>query len=176
MKNYTSHTTTKMHDEIAESLRGEINVVLVSDAGTPGISDPGVMLIRKVRDEVPKATIVSIPGPSAIISALSISGFPSSEFTFYGFLPHKKGRETLLKKIAIAEHVVIVYESTHRLVKLLGELQKHVGERMIGIGKELTKMHEGFYEGTAQDLIELFTKNPAKTKGEVVVIVGPKEK
>lgn len=171
MKSYTSHSSDKLHNEIIESLRHEFNVVLVSDAGTPCISDPGVLLVRKVREELPGVSIVAIPGPSALISALSISGISASEFTFLGFLPHKKGRETALRRIAETNHPVVVYESTHRIVKLMNELDKWVENRKVGIAKEITKMHEGFFYGTPKELLSIFESEPAKTKGEFVVII-----
>lgn len=174
MKSYTSHSSEKLHFEIVESLKHEVNVVLVSDAGTPCISDPGVMLVKKVREEVPEASIVSIPGPSALVSALSISGISASEFTFLGFLPHKKGRETALRKIAETDHPVVMYESTHRIVKLLGELHKWAGDRKIGIAKEITKMYEDYFYGTPAELLLFFDEHPDKTKGEFVVIVDSK--
>lgn len=174
LKNYTSHTSEKLHEEIVESLNHEFNIVLVSDAGTPGISDPGVVLIRKIRDELPEATIVSVPGASAVIAALSISGFPSSEYTFLGFLPHKKGRETMFKRIMEVEHTVVLYESTHRILKLLVELQKWIGTRKVAIAKEITKMHERFIEGTPEEVKMSIEATPSLTKGEFVVLVGPK--
>lgn len=174
MKSYTSHSSDKLHNEVIESLKHEWNVVLVSDAGTPCISDPGVLLVKRVRNELPEASIVAIPGPSALVSALSISGISASEFTFLGFLPHKKGRETALKKIVEIEHPVVMYESTHRILKLLDELHKWVGDRNIGVAKEITKMHEGYFYGTALHLLEIFEKNKEKTKGEFVVIVDAK--
>lgn len=174
MKSYTSHTSDKLHAEILESLKHEWNVVLVSDAGTPGISDPGMMLVKKVREEVPEASIVAIPGPSAFVSALSISGISASEFTFLGFLPHKKGRETALRKIAELEHPVVMYESTHRILKLLEELHKWIGDRHVGIAKEITKIHEGYYHGTPSELLDFFETHKDKTKGEFVVIVDSK--
>jgi 16S rRNA (cytidine1402-2'-O)-methyltransferase len=175
MKSYTSHSSDKLHAEILESLKHEWNVVLVSDAGTPGISDPGMMLVKKVREEVPEASIVAIPGPSALVSALSISGISASEFTFLGFLPHKKGRETALRKIAEMEHPVVMYESTHRILKLLEELHKWIGTRNVGIAKEITKMHEGYFQGTPEELLSFFDAHKDKTKGEFVVIVDAKK-
>lgn len=173
MKSYTSHTSAKLHEEIVQSMKGEFRIALVSDAGTPCISDPGVVLVRKIRDEVPEANIVAIPGASALVSALSISGFSSSEFIFLGFLPNKKGRETALKKIASTESTVVLYESTHRILKLLGELTAHIGNRKIGIAKEITKMHERFIEGSSEEVAEVFAEDKSLTKGEFVVIVGP---
>ena len=174
MKSYTSHSSEKLHAEIIESLKHELNVVLVSDAGTPCISDPGVLLVKKVHEEAPEVSVVAIPGPSALVSALSISGVSASEFTFLGFLPHKKGRETALRKIVEIEHPVVMYESTNRILKLLQELDKWIGDRKVGIAKELTKIHEGYYQGTAKELLLFLEKNKDKQKGEFVVIVDKK--
>src|SRR3989344_5796773 len=100
------------------------NVALVTDAGTPGISDPGSMLVQKVREVLPDAKIESVPGPSALTGALSIAGVPVHDFVFLGFLPHKKGRETLFKEIAMSERTVVFYESPHRILKTLESLEK----------------------------------------------------
>ncbi len=175
MKSYTSHSSEKLHSEIIESLKHEMNVVLVSDAGTPCISDPGVLLVKKIREEAPEVSIVAVPGASALVSALSISGISASEFTFLGFLPHKKGRETALRKIADTEHPVVLYESTHRILKLLGELVKWTGERKVGIAKEITKMHEGYFYNTPAELLVFFETHTDKTKGEFVVILDAKK-
>lgn len=176
------------------------SVALVSDAGTPGISDPGAKLVsslvekfgsyrRKLKtsseaelQNIP--TIVTVPGPSALTAALSVAGVPASEFLFLGFLPHKKGRETLFKEIAASKRTIIFYESPHRILKTLESLQKHLGflgstsrrevepkERRITICRELTKIHEEVKSDSATELLEFFKNNPEKVKGEFVVIV-----
>ena len=155
-------------DEIVERLQTGERLVFVTDAGTPGVSDPGGRLVKGVRDALPNAKIEAIPGPSALTAALSIAGLDSPEFTFLGFLPHKKGRQTALKKIMESEIDVILYESPHRILKLLKEL----GDRSLTIGRELTKMHEEIVTGTATEVAQSLTTRDA-VRGEFVVIVHP---
>ena len=114
------------------------------------------------------------PGPSAVISALSASGLPSSDFLFLGFLPHKKGRETLFKEIALSKRTAVFYESPHRILKTLESLKKHLDDkRTIVIARELTKIYEERVQGTAEELLQYFEKNKDKVKGEFVVMVDP---
>ena len=149
------------------------NIALVTDAGTPGISDPGARLVAEVRKELSnEVKIIPIPGPSAVVTALSASGVSSDEFLFLGFLPHKKGRETLFKEIAVMKRAVVFYESPHRIMKTLESLAKYTPERKIVIARELTKIHEEFPEGTPVELSEYFNKNKEKIRGEFVVIVS----
>ena len=156
-------------------LEGGKNVALVSDAGTPGISDPGSLLVQKVREALPEVKIESVPGPSALTAALSIAGVPVHDFVFLGFLPHKKGRETLFKEIAASERTMIFYESPHRILKTLKSLSRTVldngGKRQVVVCRELTKIHEEVTSGTAAELLEFFKQNPEKVRGEFVVIV-----
>ena len=154
--------------EIVERLQAGERLVFVTDAGTPGISDPGGRLVKGVREALPEAKIEAIPGPSALTAALSIAGLDSPEFMFLGFLPHKKGRQTLLKKIAESEFPVILYESPHRILKLLQEL----GDKKVTIGRELTKVHEEIIFGTAAEVTQSLKDRDA-VRGEFVVIVQP---
>ena len=149
------------------------DLALVSDAGTPCISDPGSLLTKQVLERYgEKVSIVSIPGPSALITALSSAGISVAEFTFLGFLPHKKGRETLFKEIAKAERVMVFYESTHRVEKALESLEKFCGpERHVIVARELTKIYEEYVRGSISDVRAHFTKNPDRVRGEFVVIV-----
>src|SRR3990167_3303783 len=149
------------------------NVALVSDAGTPGISDPGTMLVQKVREALPEVKIESVPGPSALTAALSIAGVPVHDFMFLGFLPHKKGRETLFKEIATSERTIIFYESPHRILKALESLVKFAPNKKVTIARELTKIHEEVKSGTPAELLEFFKNNPEKVRGEFVVVVTP---
>ena len=149
------------------------NVAMVSDAGTPGISDPGTMLVQKVREALPEVKIESVPGPSALTTALSIAGIPVHEFVFLGFLPHKKGRETLFKEIAMSERTMIFYESPHRVLKALESLQKFAPAKKVTIARELTKIHEEIKSGTPVELLEFFKANEEKVRGEFVVLVQP---
>ncbi len=172
---YHAHSSQNKEDVIINLLKGGQNIALVSDAGTPCISDPGVMLVANARKEFGSdAKIFPIPGPSALISALSASGISSAEFTFLGFLPHKKGRETLFKEIANSKRVIVFYESTHRILKTLASLIKHAPTFKVVLGRELTKQFEQFVEGTPEEVLKYFTENTDKQRGEFVVIVEPK--
>ena len=147
------------------------NVALVSDAGMPGISDPGSLLVQKVRAALSEVKIESVPGPSALTVALSIAGIPIHDFVFLGFLPHKKGRETLFKEIAASERTMIFYESPHRILKTLESLQKFAPEKHITICRELTKIHEQVISGTPAELLAYFEAHPDKVRGEFVILV-----
>jgi len=171
---YNAHSTKGKSDFILEALKEGKSVALVSDAGTPGISDPGTLLVRQVRDAFgSEAKVVSVPGASAITAALSISGISAAPFIFHGFIPHKKGRETLFKEIAGATNYThVAYESSHRIVKALTSLAKVLQpNQKVLIGRELTKMHEEMLEGSAEELADILTKTPVKQKGEFVLII-----
>lgn len=148
------------------------SVALVSDAGTPGISDPGTMLVQKVREALPEVKIESVPGPSALTAALSIAGVPVHDFVFLGFLPHKKGRETLFKEIAESKRTMVFYESPHRVLKALQSLQKFCPGKKVTIARELTKLFEEVLSGPSSELIEKLRTAPEKQKGEFVVMVS----
>ncbi len=165
-------TEIKKADEIITCLEDGKHVALVSDAGTPGISDPGARLVGYVRLQSPNTIIEAIPGPSALTAALSIAGMDSAGFTFVGFLPHKKGRQTALSKIIESEIPVVLYESPHRIVKLLKELEILQASRVI-IARELTKVHEEVVSGSIAEVQEYFAENPGAVRGEFVVIVVP---
>ncbi|MBT1688102.1 16S rRNA (cytidine(1402)-2'-O)-methyltransferase [Fulvivirgaceae bacterium PWU37] len=147
--------------------KGEV-MALVSDAGTPGISDPGFLLVRAALQAGLK--IECLPGPTAFVPALVKSGLPSDRFVFEGFLPHKKGRQTLLKKLATEERTMIFYESPYRLVKTLEQFVEYFGpERRASVSRELTKMFEETVNGTLPDVVAHFqAKEP---KGEIVIVV-----
>lgn len=159
---------------ILEQIAEGKNIAMVTDAGTPGISDPGSLLISKIRETYPDLTIVAIPGPSALTAALSIAGVPTHEFVFLGFMPHKKGRETLFKEIASSERTMVFYESTHRIVKAMESLVEHLAQvpKKVTIVREITKIYEEVIQGTAAEVLEALTKTPEKQKGEFVVIVS----
>ncbi len=150
------------------------HIVLVTDAGTPAISDPGSFFIHAFREAYPEAVVIPIPGPSAAIAALSVSGFPSSHFEFLGFVPHKKGRQTLFGKIADSEHTIVLYESPHRILKTLESLAQVLGERQIMIGREMTKAFEEYPTGTAKELLEYYNTHADKVRGEFVIVIGPR--
>ncbi len=149
-------------------IKGE-SCALVSDAGTPTISDPGVRLVNEaIKKDV---EIVGIPGASAVILALSISGLPTDSFVFEGFLPQKKGRQKQLKALAEEPRTIILYESTYRIEKLLKELCEYMPQRLIVVHRELTKMFEENWRGFPEQLLE---ELPSKTtKGEFVIVIAP---
>ncbi len=165
---------SKVHKVIKYLEEGK-DLALVSDAGTPGISDPGSMLIAKIKEDSTLreiTTVVPIPGPTALITALSASGLPTHEFTFLGFLPHKKGRETLFKEIADAERTYVFYESPHRILKTLESLQKFCPNKKVCVARELTKVYEEYKTGSPAEILEYFTSHPDQVRGEFVVIVA----
>lgn len=169
------HAQSKLSkvDKILELLAEGKNLALVSDAGTPCISDPGVLLVSQVREKFgEEVLIVPIPGPSALITALSAVGISVAEFTFLGFLPHKKGRETLFKEIAESNRVMAFYESTHRIEKALESLEKFCGsDRRVIVARELTKIYEEFVRGTVAEVRAHYKQNQDRVRGEFVVIV-----
>lgn len=151
------------------------HVALVTDAGTPGISDPGTALVAEVRARLGgDVRIETLPGPSALTAALSIAGLPTDSFTFLGFLPHKKGRQTLFREIGESERTVVFYESPHRIQKTLDALACELNtERRVAVLRELTKIFESTIIGTAQEVAEHFRTNSEQVRGEFVVIVAP---
>lgn len=161
-------------DEIIARLEAGEHVAFVSDAGTPGISDPGARLVAAVREKISRfrldIKIEAIPGASALTAALSIAGLDTGAFTFIGFLPHKKGRQTALKEIAKSKLPVILYESPHRVLKLVKELS---GVSRVTIARELTKIHEEVISGTPAEVLAHFTAHPDAVRGEFVVIIEP---
>jgi 16S rRNA (cytidine1402-2'-O)-methyltransferase len=170
---YHANSKLSKHEKILDFLREGKSLALVSDAGTPTISDPGVMLIEMIKKELPEVKVIAIPGASALTSALSISGIPSPQFTYYGFLPHKKGRETIFKEIASSERTSVFYESPHRIEKTLESLVEHLPEtKKVVVARELTKVFEETVEGSPTEVLEYFKQNPDKIRGEFVVIVS----
>lgn len=175
------HAQSKLSkvDKILSLLEEGKSLALVSDAGTPTISDPGCLLVAQIRARFSDAiAIVPIPGPSAVLSALSVSGFPSSEFLFLGFLPHKKGRETLFREITASKRTVVFYESPHRIEKTLEALRLHLGavseggsKRRILISREITKIHEEHVLGTPEEVILHYQSHSDRIRGEFVVVV-----
>jgi 16S rRNA (cytidine1402-2'-O)-methyltransferase len=171
-KRYDAHASEARHEEILERLSSGEKVALVTDAGTPAISDPGYRIVNTIRDELPDVRIEAIPGASALTSALSVAGMATAEFTFLGFLPHKKGRETLFKEIAASERAVVFYESPHRLLKALASLAALLTDaRRVAVVRELTKIHESVIRGTATDVFAYFSEHSDEVRGECVIIV-----
>ncbi len=173
-QSYHAQSKLSKIDSIIAMLADGRNIALVSDAGTPAISDPGSLLIKKVREELPDLKIESLPGPSALTAAFAVSGIVGGEFTFLGFLPHKKGRETLFKEIGGSQRPYVFYESPHRLLKSLESLIKFAPTKQVMVAKEITKIFEQYIFGTPSEVLEYFTKNADKLRGEFVVIVYDK--
>ncbi len=164
---FHSHSGQAKVDKIVDYLKNGKNVALISDAGTPGISDPAYPLIQASLEL--NINIIPIPGPSAVITAICASGLPSDKFIYLGFLPVKKGRQSILKQISEAKYTVIFYESPHRLKKTLLQLKDLLSPNAkVVVAKELTKIHEKYYRGNIQELCEQI---PDKVKGEYVVMV-----
>jgi 16S rRNA (cytidine1402-2'-O)-methyltransferase len=171
---YHAHSTDGKEVAIINLIRAGKNLALVSDAGTPCISDPGVLLVSNIRKEFGiEAKVSPVPGPSALVSALSASGVSSAEFIFLGFLPHKKGRTKIFNEIKESDKVIVFYESTHRILKTLSSLDTHSPNREVMIAREITKQFEEFVRGTPSELLKYFNDNKVKQKGEFVVIVSP---
>ncbi|MFT6829605.1 MAG: 16S rRNA (cytidine1402-2'-O)-methyltransferase [Candidatus Paceibacteria bacterium] len=172
-RSYHAQASTSKEDTIINDVNSEVTFALVSDAGTPTISDPGVKLIARIRQECPDTQIISIPGASALITGLSTTGFGGNQFVFYGFLPHKKGRTSIFNEIASSKRVSIFYESPHRIMKTLEELAKRFGDdRTICVARELTKIYEETPVLTAAEMFAYYENNPDKVRGECVIIVN----
>lgn len=169
---YDEHTKQHQIANIINLLKEEKNIALVTDAGTPCISDPGYELVDEAHKENIK--VIAIPGASALTSAISISGVNTRRFAFEGFLPKKKGRQTLFKELADEkERAIIIYESPFRIEKTLKDIESYMGEREVVIIREITKIYEEVLRGTTKNLIEKLEKNPIK--GEIVLIIKPIE-
>lgn len=173
---FYAQTGIKNIERALDMLEEGKKIALVSDAGTPTISDPGVLLVDKVRNELSDVKVIALPGASALTTALSASGISSAVFTFYGFMPHKKGRETLFKTIAENEQTSVFYESVHRIEKTLESLAHVLEEkRNLVIAREITKLHEEVIRGTAAEIKAYFENNKDHIRGEFVVIVEGKK-
>lgn len=169
---FHEHSGAGMVKKIIEKLRAGENLAFVTDAGTPGISDPGARLVASVRAELSEAKIVPIPGASAVVAAASASGINTDHFLFLGFPPHKKGRQTFFKTVAaeFAKWPVIFYESPHRIQKAFAELAINLGEDVeIIVARELTKMFEEIWRGTSAEAQKYFIGE--HSRGEFVVII-----
>lgn len=170
---YHQHSKIQKIEQIVSWLKRGKNLALVTDAGTPGINDPGNYLVAKALEAIPDLKIVPIPGPNAAITTLSVSGFPADRFVFLGFPPRKKGRQIFFKKIGEIEETVVFYESKHRIIKVLSELNAiaQIADRQIMIARELTKQFETIYRGTVDECKEKITRD--KILGEFVIVVAP---
>ena len=169
LKRYDAHASEATHERVLEDLMSGKNIALVSDAGTPGVSDPGVLLVTRAR--AAGARVDAIPGASAITAAFSIAGITGNQFAFLGYAPQKKGRETFFKSLADYDIPVMFFESTHRIMKTLEALDKLATDKKISIGRELTKMHEEFVSGSPTEMLAYFETHTDHQKGEFVVVV-----
>jgi 16S rRNA (cytidine1402-2'-O)-methyltransferase len=178
-KKLISFHTNNEHVQLQEAIRqieAHGQVALVTDAGTPGISDPGFLLVRACIEH--GIEVECLPGPTAFVPALVASGLPADRFFFEGFLPHKKGRQSRLEYLTTLDHTVVLYESPYRLIKTLQQIAQFMGgQRRISVAKEISKMHEMHFRGTVQEAVNYFTSHAVK--GEFVLILGkevsPKE-
>ncbi len=169
MESFHSHNEHKKLDAIIERLRDGETMALISDAGTPAISDPGFLLARAaVQNEI---RMESLPGPTAFVPALVKSGFPCDRFVFEGFLPHKKGRKTRLEKLRDEMRTIVLYESPYRLLKLLEEIKNTLGaDRNVSVSREITKKFEETRTGEVGAVLDYFKSKDA-IKGEIVVVI-----
>jgi 16S rRNA (cytidine1402-2'-O)-methyltransferase len=167
---WQQHSANTDWQRIKKEFLSGNDVAYVSDAGTPGISDPGGQLIKKVLAELPEVKIIPVPGPSALSAIISVAGIQLDRFIFLGFLPHKKGRQTLVEMIKKETVPVIFFESVHRIVKALEQLADSPKELIVG--RELSKQFETIYRGTAVEILDILNKDKTKIKGEFVVVVN----
>ncbi len=172
MQSHHMHNEHKTVEGLVNRLQSGTSIALISDAGTPAISDPGFLLTRAcVERDIP---VECLPGATAFVPALVNSGLPNDKFVFEGFLPVKKGRQTRLKLLAEETRTMIFYESPHKLVKTLGSFAEYFGEeRLVSVSRELTKMYEETVRGTAKEVLKYYIEKPPK--GEIVIIVGGKK-
>lgn len=172
MQSHHMHNEHKTVDAIVSRIKSGETVALISDAGTPAISDPGFLLTRAcVENDI---EVDCLPGATAFVPALVNSGLPNDKFVFEGFLPVKKGRQTRLQLLAEENRTIILYESPHKLLKTLSQLKEYFGaERRISVSRELSKMHEETIRGTVSEVLGHFEDNPVK--GEIVIVVEGKK-
>jgi 16S rRNA (cytidine1402-2'-O)-methyltransferase len=173
MESHHKYNEHKSVEKITEKILSGMNIALISDAGTPGISDPGFLLVRECRER--GIEVETLPGATAFVPALVNSGFPADRFCFEGFLPMKKGRQTRLKELAAESRTIIFYESPYRLVKTLSQLAEFLGqEREAAVSREISKFHEENRRGTLMELANWYSAN--EPKGEIVIVVSAKRK
>ncbi|MFM2381484.1 MAG: hypothetical protein RLZZ76_251 [Candidatus Parcubacteria bacterium] len=170
MKRYDAHSSTSLQEEVLKDLSEGKCIALVSDAGTPGVSDPGVHIVDRILSEKIDAHVVAVPGASSVTAAFSIAGITGNQFAFMGFIPQKKGRQTFLESLRDAPVPVMFLESTHRIMKALESLCTYCPEKTVVIARELTKFHEEIVRGTPEEIFTYFTEHKDHQKGEFVVI------
>ena len=174
LTSFNSYNQAKKSDRLIARLKEGHNLALVSDAGTPGVSDPLYHLVRAALAEY--VSVVSLPGPSAVLAALTISGLPVNRFVFEGFLPRKKGRKKLIEDLVQEKRTIVLFESPHRIAKTLNELYQAMGDRKAVLARELTKIHEEVIRGTLEDLVVVTAEQ--KLKGEITLVISgaPKDR
>ncbi len=173
LRSFHAHNEHAIVSRLADEIAAGADFALISDAGTPGISDPGFLLVRECQRR--GIRVECLPGATAFVPALAASGLPSDSFHFEGFLPHKKGRQTRLRFLAALPNTFILYESPHRLLKCLEELKTFCGEeRPAAVCREISKKHESILVKTLGELAAYFEKTPDEVRGEIVVVVGGK--
>jgi len=171
MQSHHMHNEHRTVENIVRRIKSGETFALISDAGTPAISDPGFLLTRACVQE--GVEVDCLPGATAFVPALVNSGFPNDKFVFEGFLPPKKGRQTRFKTLAEETRTIIFYESPHKLLKTLANFMEYFGEdRLVSVSREITKMHEETIRGTAKEVLEYYTNKPPK--GEIVIVVQGK--
>ncbi len=173
MRSFHKFNEHKILDDVMRQLEDGRDIALISDAGTPGISDPGFMLVRECRRaDIP---VTCLPGATAFVPAAVISGLPTDRFVFEGFLPVKKGLATRLGQLAVEPRTIIIYESPHRLVRTLQRLSEAFGsERHAAVCREISKLHETVHAGTLSHLFEYFSAN--QPRGEIVIVIAGMDK
>ena len=172
LRRYDAHTSEGVHDQIIKDALEGKRIALVSDAGTPGVSDPGVLLVERAREA--GVTIEVIPGASAVTAAVSLAGISGNQFAFLGFVPQKKGRETFFRTLSEYSLPVVCFESTHRILKTLSSLDELYPSAKIYVGRELTKMHEEMIVDTAGAILAQLEDEPVRQKGEFILIFDPR--
>jgi 16S rRNA (cytidine1402-2'-O)-methyltransferase len=171
-QSFHMHNEHKKVQSVLNQLKGGKRIALISDAGTPGISDPGFLVVREALKE--GVEVQCLPGPTALIPALVQSGIPCDRFIFEGFLPPKKGRQTRLEQMAQEERTLVFYESPHKLLKTLDQLRIHFGaDRSLAVVREISKLYESTFRGTIEEGLQFFQSHPPK--GEFVIVVAGKK-
>ncbi|REG89494.1 16S rRNA (cytidine(1402)-2'-O)-methyltransferase [Winogradskyella sediminis] len=173
MQSHHMHNEHKTVNQLIEKLKAGMTIAVISDAGTPAISDPGFLLVRACVEQ--GIEVDCLPGATAFVPALVNSGLPNDKFVFEGFLPVKKGRQTRLRLLAEETRTIIFYESPHKLIKTLSHFCDYFGDnRLVSVSREITKLYEETIRGTAKEVLEYYTNKPPK--GEIVIVVAGKHK
>lgn len=174
MVSYHEHNEQSRALDLLREIEAGKNVALVSDAGTPLIADPGYRLVEQARNR--GIAVSPIPGPSALLTALSASGLPTDSFSFHGFLPAKTGqRKKRLEELGSSEATLVFYEAPHRILETLEDIEETLGARTVVLARELTKLHEEFLRGTAAEIRDVLKKRPSSVKGEITLMIGKGE-